>query len=444
MPRLKQTLPKYSHHRGSGQAYVTLNGHAVYLGPYGSQRSRAQYDRVVAEWLASGRRLPAELLPDSQRDDIRVVELIDRYLEHAEQYYRRPDGKLTSEYNTILNAVKPLNQLYGDFPACEMGPLALKAVRQSMVGLGWCRSHINKQISRIRQIFKWGTENELVPIQIYQSLATVAGLKKGRTTVRESEPVKSIPQEYVDAVLPYVSSQVAALIQLQLLTAMRPGEAVIMRGCDLDTSGSVWVYTPQHHKTEHHGKARKIFIGPRAQRIVWPFLNRDLSAYLFSSKEAEAQLKARRSLRRVTPKSCGNRAGTNRNGSRAKKLGDHYLVASYRRAIERACGQAFPLPDHLARQRVQGRGRKRNTTRWETVEEWKQRLGDEKWQTCLDWQREHRWHPHQLRHNAATFLRKEFGIEAARVVLGHSSAAITEIYAELDSMKAADIMGKIG
>ena len=60
------------------------------------------------------------------------------------------------------------------------------------------------------------------------------------------------------------------------------------------------------------------------------------------------------------------------------------------------------------------------------------------------WHKDHHWHPHQLRHNAATKLRKEFGIDAARVVLGHRSAAVTEIYAELDHTKAAEIMGRIG
>jgi len=54
------------------------------------------------------------------------------------------------------------------------------------------------------------------------------------------------------------------------------------------------------------------------------------------------------------------------------------------------------------------------------------------------------WHPHQLRHNAATRIRKEFGLEAAQAVLGHSSAAITQIYAERDQAKAADVMARVG
>ncbi len=54
------------------------------------------------------------------------------------------------------------------------------------------------------------------------------------------------------------------------------------------------------------------------------------------------------------------------------------------------------------------------------------------------------WHPHQLRHNCATRLRQGFGIEAARVVLGHSSAAVTELYAEADQKAAAAVMAKVG
>ena len=60
------------------------------------------------------------------------------------------------------------------------------------------------------------------------------------------------------------------------------------------------------------------------------------------------------------------------------------------------------------------------------------------------WQKAHRWHPHQLRHNAGTCIRKEFGLDVARVILGHSSVAVTEIYAEQDEAKARSVIGKIG
>ena len=51
---------------------------------------------------------------------------------------------------------------------------------------------------------------------------------------------------------------------------------------------------------------------------------------------------------------------------------------------------------------------------------------------------------HRFRVTAATRIRKEFGLEAARVVLGHQLMNSTEIYAEVDRTKAADIMTEIG
>ena len=66
------------------------------------------------------------------------------------------------------------------------------------------------------------------------------------------------------------------------------------------------------------------------------------------------------------------------------------------------------------------------------IERWCRRLGVSKWT------------PHRLRHNAATELRKQFGIEAARLVLGHAKAAVTELYAEIDRERAKQIVGDVG
>jgi integrase len=52
--------------------------------------------------------------------------------------------------------------------------------------------------------------------------------------------------------------------------------------------------------------------------------------------------------------------------------------------------------------------------------------------------------PPQLRHNTTTELWKEFGIEAARIILGHHSAAVTEIYAEKDEQQAVEAIARIG
>ena len=52
--------------------------------------------------------------------------------------------------------------------------------------------------------------------------------------------------------------------------------------------------------------------------------------------------------------------------------------------------------------------------------------------------RDHRWHPHQLRHNAATLTRKVHGLDASRALLGHATMSTTEIYAEKDDAAARD------
>ena len=76
-------------------------------------------------------------------------------------------------------------------------------------------------LAAVRQIFTWGAENELVPASIVEAQRSVAGLRYGKTTARETEPVRPVPVAYVDAVLPHVAPQIAAMIELQRVTGMR-------------------------------------------------------------------------------------------------------------------------------------------------------------------------------------------------------------------------------
>ena len=56
MPRLVRSIPRYRKHRASGQAIVNLSGQDFYLGPHGTKASKLEYDRLIGEWLANGRR----------------------------------------------------------------------------------------------------------------------------------------------------------------------------------------------------------------------------------------------------------------------------------------------------------------------------------------------------------------------------------------------------
>lgn len=60
MPRLKNGTPNYCKHKASGQAVVTLNGRDFYLGKHGTAASRREYERLIGQWLASGRTLTDE------------------------------------------------------------------------------------------------------------------------------------------------------------------------------------------------------------------------------------------------------------------------------------------------------------------------------------------------------------------------------------------------
>lgn len=406
MPRLTNSLPKYRKHKASGQAFVELNGRRHYLGPHGTQASKREYDRLVAEWLQHGRQLTV----GPQGELLTVVELIVAYVHHARGYYRK-DGKPTSEVEAIRLSLRPVKELYGRHPCVEFGPTALKVVRQKMMDEGLSRKLINQRIGRVKRMFKWGAESELIPASIRQALEMVEGLKCGRTEARETAPIKPVDDSVVDATLPHLPGVVADMVRLQRLTGMRPVELCILRPMDLDRSSAVWSYRPASHKTQHHGKDRVIFIGPQAQAILLRYLARDPAAHCFRPCDSEAKRLAARNAARKVPLSCGNRRGTNRVRSPKRMAGNCYTTHSFYVAVRRACDKAFPAP----------------------------KGADKK-----EWHRAHRWTPLQLRHAAATEIRKNFGLEAAQVALGHSQANVTQVYAERDMQKAANVALAIG
>lgn len=427
-PRESARIPKYRLHKSTGQGGVVLNGRYIYLGPYDAAETRQKYHQVIAEWLAGGRQLA------QPQEAVTITELVARYWQFAQDNYGGSTASAAKERRHIHIVLGILREAYGHAKAGDFGPKALRIVRQKMIERGWCRRFVNQNVGRIKRIFRWATENELIPGGVYHSLQAVLGLRRGRTEARESEPVRPVPREMIDAVLQHASRQVGAMIEMQLLTAARPGEICIMRPCDVDRTGKIWLYRPASHKTAHHGHERVIYIGPRGQEILQPFLLRPPEAYCFSPAEADAERRAALHEQRVTPLSCGNQPGTNRKAKPGRKPGDHYATNSYRRAIHYSCKKAFPLPSHLD---------KRDG---ETCEQYRARLRrSKKLRTEVNaWRKAHRWHPHQLRHNAATYLRKEFGLDTARVILGHRSAMVTEIYAEVDREKAVQAMLDVG
>ncbi|MFO0948103.1 MAG: hypothetical protein U1D30_19645 [Planctomycetota bacterium] len=259
MPR---TTHNYRHHKASGLGFVELAGKRIYLGKYGTPESMSEYQRVLAEWKATG---TAERQKAEDAGDITINELMLAYLRHADTYYVK-NGKPTGTAAFLRIALRPLHQMFGETVAKEFGPLKLQAVRDKMIEAGNARSFINDAVSRMRQMFRWGVAQEMLPVDTYTRLATVRGLAKGRSKARETEPVAPVPLEDVEAVLPFLSPTLADMVRLQLLTGARPGEICSLRPCDVTygTDG-VWVYRPGEHKTQHHGRDAEFSSARRAQ-----------------------------------------------------------------------------------------------------------------------------------------------------------------------------------
>ena len=441
--------PGYRRRGGTDIALVTFTDASTKrrkdyrLGAYGSPESRELYHRLVAEWLANGRRWPRPPAPP-EAWSITINEIVLEYSRWASEYYS------PSEYSNIKAALRLLRRLFGATSGGEFGPNRLRLVRDEMIRGDrdevpprnpWTRVHVNGQVHRIGALFKWAASHEMLPVAVYQQLKTVTALRRGRTSARETDPVLPVPVEDVDAVRPFLSRQVRALVDLQLLTGARGGELFNLRAVDIrmDDASGVWTIEPTDHKTAHHGHTRTIYLGPKAQAVIRPFLiGRAVDAYLFSPAEAERERRAEAHANRKTPLSCGNRPGTNRTKSPRRAPGDHYDAASYRRAIARAADQAFTPPAYLCPRAL-------DNGKVESGKAFMSRLSSEQKAELRRWRREHRWHPHQLRHTAATLIRREFGLEAARIAMGHSSALVTDaVYAERDQDRIRDIMRKIG
>lgn len=393
MPRLTSLLPKYRKH-ASGQARVTINGRDYLLGPHGTRASKLEYDRVIAEYLASGRSGSFGL---SQGSRTLAMVMVD-YLAYAKSYY---GTEPSSEWHRIKYALTPLKKLYASLPAADFASGHFKAVRQQLLDQDLCRNTINSRMKRIVRMMKWAASEGIVPASVFETLRLIPGLRRGRTTARETDAVKPVEVSDVELTLTHLPPLVADMVRLQLLTGCRPGEVCKLTPSMIDRSGKVWVARPDDHKTAHHGHKRAIFLGPKAQAILAPYIEREPGECIFRPIDCVSQRRKADHAKRVTPLSCGNRPGkTNRRktSGRTRVAGESYSVPAYGRAITRAAQKAG----------VQ------------------------------------HWAPNQLRHSRATEIRKKFGLEAAQVVLGHASADITQTYAERNESLAIEVALKTG
>ncbi len=135
------------------------------------------------EWRANGGVLP------EKNAALVIAELVLKFIDWVDNYYRKADGTLGGESDNYRHSLRHARELYGRLPAVSFGPKALRAIQQHLIAKGATRYKVNMTTYRIKRMFKWAVSMEILPPAVHQALATVDGVRRGRTAARETEPV---------------------------------------------------------------------------------------------------------------------------------------------------------------------------------------------------------------------------------------------------------------
>jgi integrase len=383
MPRLSHRLPLPRLHRPSGRARLRIGGRDYWLGKFGSPEAQAEYDRLIAEYLAAGRQPPTRSpavpsTPDPIPGEATVTVLIAEFWDWARAHYRKQDGTPTREADNFRPVLRRLRKDFGSLPASAFGPARLLKLRDRWVADGLARRTVNATVRRVRQVFRWGVARELVPAEVLARLEAVEPLQPGRGGRETSGSRGPVEWPLVEATLPALSPLLRALVVVGYHTGARLGELARLTTGMIDRSGEVWVAAPAEHKLRHKGRGRRIYFGPKAREALEPWLTPDdPDGPIFSPRRADAR-QARRKGERLP--------------------GRYYGRASMDQALRRAIRRAGVEP----------------------------------------------WSLGQLRHAAAVRITETDGIEAARQALGHSTAAMTRHYAATAEGQAVEAVRRVG
>lgn len=307
-----------------------------------------------------------------------VEDVCAAYCEHARTYYRHADGTPTSEVANVTTGVRLFREIFGDAALAELTHSDMLALRDALIRSGVARVTVNRRLAIVKRLLAWALDEAYISATVKAELSQVQPLKRGRSAAPERAPVREVADDVIEKTIAHMMPNTADMIRVHRLTGMRPDEICDLRWSAIDTSATPWIYRPGRHKNEWRGdfgQPRVILIGPRARAILerhreheHPFSPALAVAEWISAKRAAATSPARKS--RADPH-CPRRPGT------------AWTTDSYTGTIEAACLRA-------------------GTPRWSA---------------------------NRLRHSFATDVRRRFGLDATRAVLGHSTGArVTDRY----------------
>ena len=422
MPRPRSLSPSKFWHSHKQQWCVKIDGRFHYLGT-DEQAAEAKRCVLIAEWLAGEKGVHGmytlDVKPNGKGGSARLVsEVLAVYVRHAKARYDR------HQLARIQCGLDAVDEVAGTLPAAEFGPKTLKAVRDHLLSrpshrgkpsterrVLLSRNYVNSVIGTIQTAWAWLASEEIVPADRALALRTVKALRQGEG--REVPHIVAISPEVVAATLPYLCGVVRAMVQFQQLTGCRPSEVCCLRPCDLSRSALekitvpgtkpplvvaalevggvlVWLYVPASHKTLRRGKRRVVPVGPRAQAVLQPFLERPAEAYCFSALEASDAWRDEHGRARVY--------------GEGRQPGERYTAGSYRKSLQAAIrraneGRADPIPV---------------------------------------------WSPATLRKAAASLSDEKADRDTTASLLGHSTPQMSAVYAAQAIERAARFVAEFG
>jgi site-specific recombinase XerC len=267
--------PELKRHAVRGSAYATWwaggKQHYRYFGAWGSPESIRDYQRFAAEWIA-GYTVPESPLGAG----LLVAEVAAKFMPWAESHYVK-NGRATSHVHRFRSALRGLIKGHGERLANQFSPDDLRALVASWVAAGLSRRTVNEYQWRVVFVFSWAVTRfgGAVHPDTVARLERVEKQESGRSAAPDNTPKRSAPLADVEAAIPFLHPEPTkraifeAMVRLQLVSGLRPGELCAMTPGHLDrTRGDLWRYEPHDHKNRHRGARRVVWIGPRGQAIL--------------------------------------------------------------------------------------------------------------------------------------------------------------------------------
>ena len=344
-------------------------------GKYDSAESREAYEKSAGYYMLHGTVPPwvgtksAKTKPSTTDQvgpaSLTVAQLCGQFADERLPRYAK------AEQAAFRIAMRRLCYSCGNNPVATIGHADLRQARKLFVAAGNCVNYVNQQVNRIRSVFAFGLEEDLVPAAVISSLAVVKGLKRGDGKVYPEK--KAVSDAVVRETCEHLPQAAVDLITVIRHSGSRPGEMFGLKVGDIiQHTPDLWRYEPEDHKNAQYGHSRTIRFGPRCIAILKRLTaKRKASDYVFVRPEQTDYRNKRR---------------------HAKTAGKPWDRHCFHHIIARTC-KANDIPH---------------------------------------------WHPHQLRHAAASeaYNRKNGAAAAAQALLGHSRLSTTDRYITLDESPA--------